>query len=231
MVATTILPGNERDEVAAMPGAHWVLCLGEDDLRPATAELVTPLAPGLFTLEIPAADLTGGVELLAYPAAEVVAGVFPTALASVHFPWEGPPAGTPYRLGGEEIVIDRLRLDDGGGEVVWHLAGDSEARAVVSAGATYSEVGGAPQVIVAEPDLPAAWLVAAVGATPATRSGSVHLFHLDDVNWPSFRSRFWGNPERATAVGELDLELAVRLYRYAAEPVVIPMDLTVTEDG
>ena len=182
VVATTILPGTERDQVAGMPSAHWVLRLGEDDLRPATSELYTPLVPGLFTLEFPDTDIAGGVELLAYPAAEVVEGTFPTALGSVQFPWEGPPAGTPYRLGGEEIVIDFLRLDDGGGEIVWYLAGDSESRAVVSAGATYSEVGGGPQAIVAEPDLPAASLVTAVRATPATRSGAVHLFHLDDVD-------------------------------------------------
>ena len=231
VVATTILPGAERDKVAGMPSAHWALRLGENDLRPVTSELYTPLVPGLFTLEFPEADIAGGAELLAYPAAEVVEGVFPTALTSVQFPWEGPPAGTPYRLGGEEIVIDFLRLDDGGGEIVWYLAGDSESRAVVSGGATYSEVGGGPQAIVAEPDLPAASLVTAVRATPATRSGEVHLFHLDNVNWPSFRSRFWGDPERVLSVEELHLQLAVRLYRYAAEPVAIRVNLTVAEEG
>ncbi|MFH1329132.1 MAG: hypothetical protein ABIJ48_00520 [Actinomycetota bacterium] len=202
----------------------------EGDLRPATAELFTALAPGLFALEFPDIDITGGVELLAYPASELVEGVFPTGLASAQLPWEGPLAATPYLLGGEEVVIDRLRLDDGGGEIVWHLAGDSEARAVVSAGATYSEVGGAPQAIVAEPDLPLASLVASPTATPVTRFGVVHLFHLDDPDQPTYRSRFWGDPERVVAVEALDLELLVRLYRYAAEPVVIPVSLTVTPE-
>jgi hypothetical protein len=231
VVATTILPGAERDEVPAMEGAHWVLRLGEDDLRPATAELHTPLAPGLFTLEVPDTDITGGVELLAYPAVEVVEGEFPTALDSAQLPWEGPPAGTPYRLGGEEMFIDLLRLDDAGGEVVWYLAGDSASRAVVSATATYSEIGGGPQAVVAEPDLPAAWLVTAVRALPATRSGSVHLFHLDDVDSPTYRSRFWGDAGRAVVVEELDLAITVRLYTFAAEPVVIPVDLEVAAEG
>ncbi len=231
VVATTVLPGSDPAEVAGLGSAHWVLRLGGGDLLAATAELTNPSAQGLFTLEFPIADLSGGVELLAYPAVESVEETFTTTLDSAQFPWEGPLEGAPYRFAGEELAIDRIRLDDAGGELVWHLAGASEGRAVVTAGATYANLEGGEQAIVAERDLPSAYLVAVAGNIPATRSGVVHLFHLDDVHAPSFRSRFFGDPELVVAVQELDLEIAVRMYRYSTDPTVIPVDLTVAAES
>jgi hypothetical protein len=231
VVATTVPPGADPSETEGLSSAHWVLRAGEGDLLTATAELSTPLAAGLFTLEFPATDLSAGAELLVYPAVEVVDDTFSTALDSAQFPWEGPLEGTPYRLAGEELAIDRIRLDDGGGEIVWHLAGDSESRATVSAGATYSEVEVGPQAVVAERDLPEAYLVAAAGGAPATRSGAVHLFHIDNVYAPSYRSRFFGDPTRQVPVEQLNLEIVVRMYHYAADPVVVPVDLVVTGEG
>ena len=196
-----------------------------------------PAAPGAFTLEFPDTDLSGGVDLLAYPAADMIERTFTTTRDSAQFPWSGPldgeggVLGAPYHLGGEEVAINEIRLDDGGGEIGWHLSGNSEARAVVTAAATYTEPDAGPQAIVAERDLPTASLVATVGADLATRSGGIHLFHLDDVNDPSFRSRFWGDPERAVMVEQLELTITVRLFTYAAEPVVIPVDLAVAEEG
>jgi hypothetical protein len=237
VVATTVLPGEDPETVAGVPSAHWVLRLTNGDLVSTTAELTTPSAPGIFTLEFPAIDLSGGVELLAYPAGDMIERTFTTTRDSAQFPWSGPldgdggVLGAPYHLGGEEIAINEIRLDDGGGEIGWHLSGNSEARAVVTAGATYTEPEAGPQAIVAERDLPLAYLVATVSGTPATRSGSVHLFHLDDVNGPSFRSRFFGDPERVVAVVDLNLEIVVRLYRYHTDPTVIPVDLTVAAES
>ena len=231
VVATTVLPGDDATEVGGVPGAHWVLRVGDGDLVAATGEFVFPTAPGAFTLEFPDTDISGGVELLAYPATDVVEQVFHTSLDSAQFPWAGPPAGTLYRLGAEELVVDRVRLHDAGGEITWHLAGDTNARAVVDAGATYSELGVGPQAIVSERALPAATLVAGMGGEPSTRSGSIHLFHLDDVNAPTYRSRFWGDPERSVLVEQLDLAITVRLFTYAADPVVIAVDLEVAAEG
>ncbi|MCU0280964.1 MAG: hypothetical protein MUE66_03870 [Acidimicrobiia bacterium] len=231
VVTTTILPGDDATEVGGTPSAHWVLRLGDGALVVATAEYLQHAAPGVFTLEFPDTDISGGVELLAYPAADVLEQAFHTSLDSAQFPWAGLTAGTSYRLGGETIVVDRVRLDDAGGEIIWHLVGGTNARAVVDAGATYSELDAGPQAIVSERDLPTGWLVAAAGADLATRSGGVHLFRLDDALNPSPRSRFAGDPERAVAVEQLDLAITVRLYVYAAEPVVIPVHLQVATEG
>ncbi len=231
VVATTVPPGADPTAVAGLPSAHWVLRTGAGDLTTATAELSTPLAAGLFTLEFPAGDLPAGTALLVYPAVEVVDETFSTTLESAQFPWQGPLRGTPYRLAGEELAIDHIRLDDGGGELVWHLAGDGAARATVSADATYTEADGGPQAIVAERDLPAAYLVAAAAGAPANRSGAVHLFHIDDVYAPSYRSRFFGDPARVVAVERLNLEIVVRMFRYATDPVVVPVDLVVAGKG
>ncbi len=231
VVATTILPGDDATEVGGVPGAHWVLRVGGGDLVAATAEFVFPTAPGAFTLEFPDTDISGGVELLAYPAADVVEQAFHTSLDSAQFPWAGPPAGTAYRLGAEEIVVDRVRLHDAGGEIAWHLAGDTNARAVVNAGATYSELEAGPQAIVSERDLPAASLVARWAATrrPDPAASTCSTSTMCDA--PTYRSRFWGDPERAVAVEQLDLAITVRLYTFAAEPVVIPVDLEVAAEG
>lgn len=234
VVATTVLPGEEPTEVAGVASAHWVLRLGDGDLVVAAAEYLFPAAPGAFTLEFPDTDISGGAQLLAYPAAAVVERTYTTTRDSAQFPWSGPldgeggVLGAPYHLGGEEIAIHEIRLDDGGGEIGWHLSWDSEARAVVTAAATYTDPDAGPQAIVSERDLPTASLVAAVGADLATRSGGVHLFHLDDALNPTYRSRFWGDPERAVVVEQLELAITVRLFTYAAEPVVIPVGLTVT---
>ncbi len=237
VVATTVLPGDDPEEVAGVPSAHWVLRLATGDQVPATAELTTPSAPGIFTLEFPSADLSGGAELLAYPASDIIERTFTTTRDSAQFPWSGPldgdggVLGAPYHLGGEEMAINEIRLDDGGGEIGWHLSGNSEARAVVTAGATYTDPESGPQAIIAERDLPLAYLVATASGTPATRSGSVHLFHLDDVNAPSYRSRFFGDPERVVAVADLDLEIVVRMYRYFTDPAVIPVNLAVSAES
>jgi hypothetical protein len=231
VVATTVLPGQQAEDVAGVPSAHWVLRFTSGDQVVATAELTTPSAPGIFTLEFPDTDLSAGAELLAYPAAEVVTSTFSTVVASAQLPWQGPLEGTPYRLAGEELAIDHIRLDDGGGEILWHLAGNSDARAMVTAGAAYTEPGDGPQAIVAESDLPEAYLVASVGGAPATRSGAVHLFHIDDVSAPTYRSRFFGDPARMVAVEQLNLEIVVQMYRYAADPVVVPVDLVVAGEG
>ena len=231
VVATTVLPGSDPEEVAALPSAHWVLRLGSGDLLPAAVEVSTFLAPGLFTLEFPRVDISGGAELLAYPVEEEVEGTFTTSLASARFPWQGLPQGTSYRLGGEEIAIDSIRLDDAGGELAWHLAGDSTARAVVSAGATYDEAGAGPQALVTEPELPYAYMLTRASAPPVARSGKVQLFHLDSVEAPSHRSRFFGDPERAVDVAQLELGITVRLYLYSAVPVGIPVALPVVEAG
>jgi hypothetical protein len=193
--------------------------------------MTTPLAPGAFTVEFPDADLSGGADLLVYPTAQVQEEAFRVSLASAQLPWEGPLPGAPFRIGEEHIEVDRFRLDDAGGEFVWHLAGDSVARAQVNAGATYAEVGGREQAIVAEPDLPYGFLWAIAGGRPATRSDTIHLFHLDDAQQPSFRSRFWGDPERVVPVEGLTFEVTVALYRYAPEPIVVPLSLTVGQEG
>jgi hypothetical protein len=237
VVATTVLPGEEPADVAGLPGAHWVLRLGGGDLVVASAEYFSPAAPGAFTLEFPDTDISAGAELLAYPAADVIERTFTTTRDSAQFPWQGPldgeggVLGASYHLGGEEIAIHQVRLDDGGGEIGWHLSGSSEARAFVTAAATYTEPGVGPQAIVSERDLPMASLVAAVGADLATRSGGIHLFHLDDALNPTYRSRFWGDPERAVLVEQLELAITVRLFTYAAEPVVIPVTLEVAAEG
>ncbi len=225
LVATTVRPGVEPTTVEAVPSAHWTLRLEEGDLLPAVAEYTSAAVPGLFVVEFPGPGSSGAADLLAYPAAEVLEGAFVTSRESAQLPWEEPPDGTPYRLGGEEVVIERVRVDDAGGEVAWHLAGATPGRAVVSAGASYQEVGGGPQVIVPEADLPFASLVAGASPVPSARSGLLHLFRLDDPQQPSFRSRFWGDPERVVPIQGFTLEIGVRLYRYAQDPVVVPFEL------
>jgi hypothetical protein len=236
VVVTTVLPGQDAEDVAGVPSAHWVLRLAGGDLVAATAELTTLSAPGIFTLEFPETNLAPGADLLAYPAGDIIERTFATTRDSAQFPWSGPldgdggVLGASYHLGGEEVAIHEIRLDDGGGEIGWHLSGDSEARAVLTAWATYTEPGAGPQAIVAERDLPLASLVAAADSSPAARSGTIHLFHLDDVNAPSFRSRFFGDPERVVAVEDLDLEIVVRMYRYSTDPAIIPVDLVVAAE-
>jgi len=237
VVSTAVLPGEDPEAVTGVPSAHWVLRLRGGDLLPAAAELTTILAPGMFTLQFPEADLSTGAELLAYPAEHVIERTFTTTRDSTQLPWEGPldgdggVMGKPYRLGGQEIAFHTTRLDDAGGELGWYLLGDSVARAVVDAGATYTEEDGRPQSIVPEARLPYAYLTAPPGSAPPARSGGLHLFHLDDAANPTFRSRFHGDPEREVAIRQLVLEVSVRLYRYSAAPAVIPLSLTVAGEG
>ena len=221
VVTTTVLPGADPADTAVAAGAHWVLRLPGGELLTATDEYTSTFVPGTFTVEFPLAEISGSAELLVYPVAEVLEARFPTTRDSMALPWEGPLDGLPYRIGGEELIIDGFRLDDAGGEMEWHLAGSTVSRAVVGAGAGYREVGGDLQRIVAEEELPAAFLVSTVAGQPSARSGLVHLFRLDDAAAPTFRSRFTGDPERAVAIEDLTVEVTVRLYRYSDEPVVV----------
>ena len=221
VVATTVPPGADPVEAAEVPSAHWVLRLPGGDLLVAEAELANPAVPGSFTVQFPDVDLSAGAELLAYPAVEVVEQTFPISLGSVQMPWEGLLPGAPYRMGDQALAVDSIRLDDAGGEVAWRLEGPGESRAVVDLSASYNEIAGDLQAIVAETGLPTGYLWAAPAALPAARSGALHLFHLDDAADPSFRSRFWGDAARVVPVVNLEVALTVRLYRYAADPVVL----------
>ncbi|MBN2114856.1 MAG: beta-lactamase family protein, partial [Acidimicrobiia bacterium] len=237
VVTTTVLPGADPEETTGLGSAHWVLRLPNGSQATATAEYTTSAAPGVFTVEFPDADPSGGAQLLLYPAEDVIEGTFTTTRDSTQLPYEGPldteggRLGMSYRLGGQEISFHKIRLDDAGGELGWHLSGDSTARAVVDAGATYTEVDGRLQSIVPESRLPYASLMALPGSAPPARSGSLHLFHLDDASDPTFRSRFFGDPERVVAVEDLQLTLTVRLYRYGEDPVALPLDLPVSGDA
>jgi hypothetical protein len=230
VVATTVPTGADATEVAELPGAHWVLRLPGGDLLVAETELAGPAVPGSFTVRFPDADLSAGAELLAYPAVEVVEQAFPISLGSAQLPWEGTLPGAPFRLGDQALAVDAIRLDDAGGEFTWHLEGPGEARAEVDLGATYTELAGSLQAIVSEARLPYGSLWAAAAALPSARSGGLHLFHLDDAVNPSFRSRFWGDAERVVPVVDFEVELTVRLYRYAADPVVLVVDPAAAPD-
>jgi hypothetical protein len=225
VVATTVLPGSDPAGVTAIPDAQWVIRLPEGDQVTATGEYTSGLVPGLFTVEFPALSASGEAQLLMYPAAAEADADFSTQRDTAQLPWEGPLDGTPYRLGDQEVVIDTVRLDDAGGEVSWHLGGGSAAHAVVTAGATYQEVGGDPQVIVPESALPFASLVSVDSPVPSAGSGLIHLFRLDDAENPSFRSRFWGDPDKVVAIQGLTVEISARVYRYAEEAAVFPIVL------
>lgn len=232
VVTTTVLPGADPEETTGLGSAHWVLRLPDGSQATATAEHSTPAVPGVFTVEFPDGDPSGGTQLLLYPAEDVIERTFTTTRDSTQLPYEGPldteggVLGMSYRLGGQEIAFHAIRLDDAGGELGWHLSGDSTARAVVDAEATYTEVDGGLQSIVPESRLPYASLMTLPGSAPPARSGSLHLFHLDDAANPTFRSRFFGDPERVVAVRGLVLQIDVRLYRYSATPAAIPVDPT-----
>jgi hypothetical protein len=215
-------PGTDPSESAGITSAHWVLRLADGQTLTSVSEETDPATPGIFTIGFPQADLTGGAELLMYPVEDVTDTEAVIKPAAAAFPWEGLPDGGPYPVGGDTLVVEALRLDDAGGELRWRLTGSSVTRAVVRVTATYAEAGGEAQAIVGEDALPADVMRSARTRLSPTRQSTLRLYHLDDPQQPSSRSRYWGDAQRAVDVIDVEVTLSIRAFRYVAEPVVIP---------
>jgi hypothetical protein len=215
-------PGTDPSQVVRITSAHWVLRLAGGETITFVSEETDPATPGIFTVGFPQADLTGGAELLMYPVEDVTDTEAVTRRPDAAFPWEGLPDDGPYAVGGDTLRVEALRLDDAGGELSWQLTGSSVTRAEVGVSVTYTETGGEAQAIVGEDALPVdAMRSARVRLSPA-RQSTLRLYHLDDPQDPTSRSRFWGDAQRVVQVTDLEVILSIRAYRYSADPVVIP---------
>jgi hypothetical protein len=124
----------------------------------------------------------------------------------------------------------RLRsrcIDDGGGTLEWALTGDTRSRATVAVQIDYTEVGDggdSPQRIMSEQGVAVPFLSAGLTYGDPDRQGALRLYHLDDPEEPTFRTRHWGDPGRAVTVEDLLVVIAVRLHGYADDPIEIPFD-------
>ncbi len=104
-----------------------------------------------------------------------------------------------------------------GGELRWHLDSESLVRVAVEVEATYRE-GERDERIVTGRALPTAFLqLEATAGTPRT-SEVMELYHLDDPEEPTFRSRFWGD-EDPVDVTDLEVRWSIEVSIYSEEAV------------
>ena len=223
-VTTTAAPGDDPRAADWMRSANWVLQVDESRTVSATAEHTDPVAPGLYTITFPAVDLTGPATLLAYPATDVAESTHEVTIPAAQFPLVEPL--DPIVVGGETLELD-LRLDDGGGTLRWTLGGDGAGRAALSLRADYTEVGEdgtTAQRIMSEQGVEVPFLSAGLTYHDPARRGTLRLYHLDDPDEPTFRTRHWGDPRREVAVEDLTVVITVLLQSYGEEPLAVPFD-------
>lgn len=137
--------------------------------------------------------------------------------SALTFPWL-PATAEPLAVAdGALVELDRARFDDMGGEVVWHLEGEGRLRANLDVEVTYREEG-RDERIVSRYGLPTAFLQLDPAALRPITGETLELYHLDDPVEPTFRSRFWGDPDPVD-VTDMTVTWTVLIVGYSDDAV------------
>jgi hypothetical protein len=214
LVAATAPPGADPAETTPVISGYWELVLtdGRTVVGTASSDI------GVSTIEFSAP------------------GVEPAAAASLRFSrpvttferevtWTEDAVGFPWRpavdeplaaADGAEIALDMVRFDDLGGEVSWRLESQGRHRATLDVEVTYQEEG-RDERIVSRYGLPAAFLQLDPSDLRPITGETLELYHLDDPVEPTFRSRFWGDPDPVD-VTNVTVTWTILIAGYSDEP-------------
>lgn len=216
----------DAETAPAPASAAWTLRLDDGRLIPFRAEHAVFFAPGVVTVEFPVrgidpADVAG---LTMHPAVATTQLESRWDLEVTQLPWRGPAPGPIAAADAFSIVATGLRLGGDGGVVEWQLFGAARTRAIVDAEATWTVRGGEePQMAAAEYRIGDAPLQLGPLPADARSSGTLDLFHLDDPQAPTYRSRWWGDPGPVEIDG-LAFVFRVTVYDYAEDGIDIPLE-------
>ncbi len=226
VTVASIAPAGGTGEAPGIVSANWAVELADGRRLAATAEVVSSEAPGLFTIAIPApgVDAADVTRLLANPLVGTREVTGTAELGGVELPLVLPPPDPELRSGGSLAVIDEAVLHDAGGEVTWHLEGPEEERAELEIAADYVPAGAdEPEAIRADFQIPGVALQLAAHPPEPARSGLIELFHLDDPESPTFRTRFWGDPDDVVPLESLSVGWRLVVYEYGTESVAVAL--------
>lgn len=214
VAATVVQPDRVATRVEAPWTVRWALRIDDTRTVDYLGEHRSPVVPGVFTIRFPDVDLARGAELLAYPVEDESEGALQITLDTVEFPWSGTLEQDRFGTGGATIVVDTILLDDGGGQIGWHVEGDPWARGWVTAEMEYLETGSGSRERSVSADFSGGDGRPEAPRAAPEREGAIELYHLDGTV-------LGGDPDVQVAVTDLELRLTATVYFYAAEPVSI----------
>ena len=215
LVTAAVRPGADPSETDPVTSGYWELVTS--DGRTAVGRVSSDVGVSMIEFGGPGIDETTAALLRYSPPATTFERDIVWTEDAVSFPWRPPIDGPLASADGAAIVIDSTRFDDMGGEIVWHLETDGRHRATLDVTVDYREEGRAER-IVSRYGLPAAFLQLEAADLVPIDGATLELYHLDDPEEPTFRSRFWGDPDPVD-VDDVVVRWTIVIAGYSGEPV------------
>lgn len=220
LVTASVPPGVSPEEADPVISGLWDVVL--DDGRVVPGRTAADIGASVVEFTGPGVTLDQLATLRYRPPIEATEATVEWTEEAIAFPWTPQPGTTLDSLGSASLVLDEVRFDDMGGEIVWHIEGDDQFLASLDVDVTYTE-DGSPERIASRFGLPTALLQFDGHASPPVDGDVLELFHLDDPVEPTFRSRFWGDPDPVD-VEDVTVTWSIVFARYASEPIEAPVE-------